>query len=252
MRNGLRKHPGNLCPRGRGAASVGSVMILALWSLFFLAALALAVGARVSADLRLATGLKARVTAAELARAGVERAVMEIMTNTTNWSGTADDDLGNDEKVFKDNESLPGGSFTVSYVYLAGRPGLVVTNYGVVKESRKININSRRGGSRERLIALGVPSDTADNILAWPSRKKRLAKQGKPGYPANYESLHELLLVDGVTGELYAQILPHVTIFRGDTFGGVSEGIAGDGLAVRRISFVFDRKVARFVHWHEL
>jgi len=243
--------PGNTSRRA-GAAR-GSVLILALWSVFFLGALALAVGAHVSADLRLAASLKAGTTAAELARAGVERAVMEIIINSTNWDGTADNELGNDERVFKNNDSLPGGSFTVSYTYLAGRTGVVVTNYGILKETRKININSRRGGAREKLIALGVPSDTADNILAWPGRKKkRLAKQGKTGYPAIYESLHELLLVDGVTEELYASILPHVTIFRGETFGGVSEGKAGDGLAVRRISFVFDRKKAQFVHWHEL
>jgi len=231
----------------------GSVLVLALWSLFFLGALALAIGAHVSADLRVASSLKAEATARALARAGVERAVMEILRNTTNWDGVADAELGSDESLFKDNDSLPGGRFTVSYTYLVGGSGVIATNFGIVRETRKININSRRSGARERLIGLGVPGSVADNILGWPSRKKkRLAKQGRTGYPAVYESLHELLVVDGVTDEVYTRILPHVTIFRGSAYGGVSEGTAGEGLAVRRIAFVFDRKRALFVHWHEL
>ena len=175
---------------------------------------------------------------------------MELLANPTNWSGVADAALGNNESLFKGNDDLPGGQFTVSYTFVAAAGGLVATNYGIVKEARKININSRRSGSKERLTALGVPGNVADNILSWPSRKKkRLANQGKTGYPATYESLHELLLVDGLTSELYTRVLPHVTIFRGDAFGGVSDGVAGN--TIRRIAFVFDRKKRRFVYWHE-
>ncbi|MDP6491790.1 MAG: hypothetical protein QGG69_08500, partial [Kiritimatiellia bacterium] len=52
----------------------GSVLILALWVLFFLAALALAVGAHVSAALTLAGFMRQDVRGYHLARAGVTHA----------------------------------------------------------------------------------------------------------------------------------------------------------------------------------
>ena len=237
----------------------GSVLILTLWTLFFLAALALAIGGHVSADLRLAEGLGQQVTATMLARAGAERAALAVLRNPTNWNGTADAELRNDPAVFRDNDSLEGGTFSVYYLYVDSGTGLVATNYGIVREDRKVNIN-RGVSERERLVALGVPPDVADNILLWPGRKKKsLAERGRNGYPALYESVHELLLVDGVTEELYSRLVSHVTLYRGDTYGGVSEGRvrpshsgqAGGVSASRRVAFVFDRRKAGFVYWHE-
>ena len=84
------------------------MLILALWTLFFLGALALAVGSRVSGSLRLAHAMKVNMTAYALARAGAERAVMEIMINSTNWDGVRDEDLTTDPDLFEDNASLDG------------------------------------------------------------------------------------------------------------------------------------------------
>ena len=63
----------------RLARQSGSVLILALWALAFLAALAVAVGAHVSAGLRLADALRVSM---EMASAGQRRAICS-MTGTT-------------------------------------------------------------------------------------------------------------------------------------------------------------------------
>jgi hypothetical protein len=238
-----------------------SVLILALWSLFFLGVLALAVGAHVSANLKLAGSLKADVVAYYLARAGTELAAMQILHHSTNWNGTADDELHSDESLFQDNDSLAGGTFSVTYAFVPEATGAVVTNYGILRESRKININSRSHAARQRLVALGVSQSVAENILNWPAAKKNeLAKEAGRGYSAGYQSVHELLLVHGVTDLLFARIEPHVTIYGKSCYGGMAEGIVrsdaarGSGMIVsrRRISFVFDRSKSGFVYWHEI
>ena len=58
-------------------AGAGSVFILVLWTLFFLGALALAVGTLVGANINQAAFTKSRTTARMLAKAGVERARFE-------------------------------------------------------------------------------------------------------------------------------------------------------------------------------
>ena len=229
------------------------MLILTLWTLFFLGALALAVGGHVSADLRLAAGVREGAMATALARAGAERAAMAVLRNPTNWNGMVEGDLGSDETVFRDNDSLAGGTFSVYYEYVQQETGLVATNFGVVREARKININKRRDNAREQLLSLGVPPGVIEHIFLWPARKtERLEDEGGPGL---FESLHELLLVEGVTGELYARLAPHVTLYSGETFGGVAQGVVrregGGPVATRRVAFVFDRRQARFVHWYE-
>ena len=100
-----------------------SVFILALWTLFLLGALALAVGSYVSADLKLAGRLKTRTTAYYLARAGVEKAIMEIMRNA---------DMGNASSKSWSDVPLGDGAFSVKYSRVAGT---IVTNCGYMIKS---------------------------------------------------------------------------------------------------------------------
>ena len=233
----------------------GSVLILALWSLFFLGALAVAVGGHVSAHLRLAGELKTGTTAGFLARAGVERAVMAVKLDETN----------NYERVFRDNDSVPGGVFSVTCAFMDTDSGMIATNYGVICESRKININRSVESEDEARLAVitGFP-DMAARIAAYLENKRNmLAKQDEVAYPARFESLQELLLVDGVTYSLFLTLEPHVTVFKRQlaarSFGGVAEGSVVSGTAAggrqvirsQRIAFVFDREVDEFLYWHE-
>ena len=67
------------------ASDGGSVLILTLWVLFFLAALAVAIGGHVSSNMKVATKIKNRVAAYYLARAGVEKAVTEARSDSNAW-----------------------------------------------------------------------------------------------------------------------------------------------------------------------
>jgi type II secretory pathway component PulK len=232
------------------------VLILALWSLFFLGALALAVGARVSAGLRLARHIRRDTVERALAKAGVERAVMEVLVNATNWNGVRDEDLASDEALFHDNDSLEGGTFSVTYSYAATNGGLSVTNYGVVSEARRVNINDPRQARRlsALLQTLGVkdPAGLASRIVRRSGRREESASgSGRGGNgDGKYESLHELLHVEGLTRELFVELEPHVTIFGPSCYRGVSEGRTHSSRG-RRIGFVFNGKTAKLLYWHE-
>ncbi|MFC1452767.1 hypothetical protein ACFLSJ_05415 [Verrucomicrobiota bacterium] len=236
----------------------GSVLILALWSLFFLAALALAVGSHVSAGIRLASHARVNTTAYYLARAGIERAVREAIDNTTNWDGLVVGELGSDETLFRDVDALPGGTFSVYYPYVATNTGEIATNYGIVRELFKIDLNTPNAQERERLRSL-AGRDTADAILRGPEgvEKKGLADRESEAY--SYETLQELLLVSDVSYDLFLEIEPLVTVYGGSCYGGMAEGKAtvDDGaggrrtLAICRIVFVFDKDSREVRYWHE-
>jgi len=234
----------------------GSILILALWTLFFLGALALAVGAHVSANLKLAGSLKASTTAYYLARAGVEKAIMEVVCNPTNWESSAEDSLKSAEGIFKDNRALDGGTFSVIYTFVSTDSGRIVTNYGVISEARRININKTRSEKNlETLLSvLGVAdsSGISKRIIGWPAEKKKLAEEAGNRYSRyRFESLRELLMVKGVTHELFVRVEPFLTVYGRRCFGGMAVGRAsGSETEDRRIAFVCNRNGEK-VYWHE-
>jgi len=251
----------------KGTPDTGSALILALWTLFFLGSLALAVGAHVSANLRLAGRVKTGNTAHYLARGGVERAVFDVIVNATNWDGVTDEDLNSDELIFKDNDSLDGGAFSVMYAFVPTNTGVVSTNYGVVTERRRIDVN--RSSQRTVALALAERVEEIDEktafavakaIVDYRNKKSDTQKEltGKPG-KGNFEHSRELLLVPGIGPEVFAQIRPHVTIYGKSCFRGTAEGraLAGQADAEKvvvdtcRIDFVFDSGESRFVYWRE-
>lgn len=241
----------------------GSVFILTLWALVFLAALALAVGAHVSANLRLAAEMSARTRHQCLARAGVETAVYQVTANSTNWDGVADEDLGSDEDLFKD-VPLEHGTFTVYYTYVSTNSGATVTNYGLLCEARHVNVNRiLSSATRERLASLiedkaGQTSVTASEITEgikdyWVQKKDMMLTDGvKISYKGVIQSVHELLLVDALHERpwLLPRIAPFLTLYDADCFSGTAVGRATTAGGERRIDFVCDRK-GTVLYWYE-
>jgi len=258
----------------------GSVFILALWTLFFLGALALAVGALVSADIDLAAGLRADAVARELARAGVQRAILDIRQNPTNWAGTVEEEFHSDPARFRDNDALAGGTFSVHYVYAAGDGGGSRTNFGVLSEEAKLDLNrNSRGriaaGLRERAaLPENLAEELADAIYRCRrGANDRLTDGGSTSYSrqtsgayrchrGRYRVLEELLMLDAFGGnpKLYEAVRTHCTVYGRNNFGGTATGRAwargGRGrssetpLAVHRIDFVVSESgVIRY--WHE-
>lgn len=232
--------------------NAASVLILALWALFTLGALALAVGEVVSAQIRLARYLKENAMARHLARAGISQALAEIRRNPTNAIV--------DESLFLDNPSLEGGTFSVYFTTVTNldtRPHFV-TNYGVASlwESWRINIDSATESNRLAQV-LGNPT-LAGNILTFPTNSV-------------YESVQQLLAVPGVDYATFSMLEPLVTLsryrfrtfegnrYRRASYGGVAVGRvlppggsgAGSASMTRRIAFVYDVDQTNYLHWRE-
>jgi len=256
----------------------GSILILALWSLAVLGFLLVAVGGYVSASIAMGKHLKNNNTAYFLARAGVEVAVAEIVKNADDYSGTTFEDLTSRDELFRENDSLEGGVFSVSYTIEDTNTFQIVTNYGVLKEAAKIDITSDTAGNRGRLTEvinlLGMPSEIVGNIFSnYPAQKQQIEGVTYDRFGA-YDGLPELLAVKGVTFELFEALESLVTLkrferwypedeadewVRRESYGGLSEGRAvvttHDGhkeIAVTRwISFVFDSATTNFLAWRE-
>ena len=241
----------------------GSVFILTLWSLFFLGALAVAVGAHVSANLRLAGEIRARTTARYLARAGVERAIHEITCNVTNWDAVTDEEMYSDEALFRE-VPLGQGNYSVIYTYVSTNTGETVTNFGVRGEARQLNVNRILAlGTQTRLTSLiqdvGLETSvTASEITAavkdyWTGKKDKMLTGGvKISYKGVIQSLCELRLVDALKerGDLLAELDPYLTLYDSGCFSGRAIGaIEGSGVE-SWVDFVCDRKGV-VLYWYE-
>jgi len=204
------------------------VLILTVWTLFFLSALAVAVGAYVDAGIKVAAEIKRRTFAYYLARAGVEKAVTELMNDTNSWDG-----LINDDEVFR-NVALAGGFFSVTY---HDPPVSEFDNktthvrYGVVGEEGRININRASEALLRSFleIAGGVDSVSAAEISAaiidWRDKDDEILTGGaessyyhgltEPHDCRNgwFELFRELLLVKGMQQNIFERLEPYLTVF---------------------------------------
>jgi type II secretory pathway component PulK len=258
------------------APSAGSILILTIWTLMVLGFLALAVGSHVAANIRVAQYLREESTAYYLARGGVEFAIAELLRNPSNFQGTVIGEVANVEDRFRDNSSLPGGMFSVWYTLDDSNTMAVVTNYGLLKESAKIDLDRADANDYARLqLALSAmgksPTLTSAIFSNYPSQKT-VAPEYLNRY-GPYEAVAELLAVEGVDGALMEALEPMVTLrefqrhYRGDSetyerrdaYGAVAEGrvvaMGADGrpsvAAVRRIAFVYDQGTTNLLYWRE-
>jgi type II secretory pathway component PulK len=209
----------------------GSVLILALWTLFFLAALALAVGAHVSAGLRLAGAMRQDARGYHLARAGVTHAALAVACNTNQWDGWGDGAWNSDPERFSGQVVGDEGRFSIVH-RVQGEDG-VVENVGLIGAESRLNI-SPPGRARlnksiftHLLVRVGGVSEGRAEDLYDALHSYREAKQQRlltirtaRGYPeadscgeAALDTVHELLLVEGMDDSLFALIEPYVTVF---------------------------------------
>ena len=205
----------------------GSILIIVLWALFFLTMLAMAIGAYVRPQLDLSKRMLDNTKMRYLARAGVERAVFEVENDKTDdYDGLLDSWSANDE-AFK-NAELDGGTFSVMK---SRRSSGEKEEYGLIDEERKININKVPYNVLKNLFEIAVQAGgedadiMADCVLDWRDEDDSLHKDGaeeeyysslaKPYHCKNgdFESLEELLLVKGVTPEIFDKVKDIITIY---------------------------------------
>lgn len=228
----------------------GSTLIVALWALFLLGTIAVAVGVRASSSITLAEHMRVSAVIDSLARAGVERAIASVMLgDETKMTGEGS------EYWSRDNDTFEKGLFSVAYATTDA--GNTVTNFGVVSEGSLTNINKM--AEIKTLLEQNVDRATAlqltENIRKYRLAKKILTRGGVNG---RFQSIYELLLVDGMTEEIFEQIAPFVTVFDKNCYRGTAIGatdtadkkISGSSLQ-RHIEFVFDPKKRKIVYWNQ-
>lgn len=210
----------------------GFVLIFALWVLGFLTVLAVNVAFGVRQKIILVRKMDERSrmhylleAAAAQTGAYIRQQMAQAQSTYTLGSKMG---LHNDPAVFADI-ALKEDHAQVGYTLYD--EGATAARFGVVDEERKLNINTANAWMLGRLLerVLGMRSDDAgllaQSILDW----RKIGTSEASGffsddyysnlqypYPkknTDYEIPDELLLVKGVTKDIYEKLLPYVTIY---------------------------------------
>ncbi len=220
----------------------GVILIVTIWILIILTVLAVGVGHRNTIGVKLNRYAIDRLKSYYLAKAGVQAALRELIKDNMNSQTKNYDTLYQcgisladgqiPEDIFKD-KPLGEGSYSIKYDREIGGKSQKV--YGLMDEERKININAINAQNQivlEKLLELlDVDGETAKTIASsvvdWQDSDSDLTNGEfgaedshymgleKPYHCKNakFESLNELLLVRGVTKDLFLKIKDYLTIF---------------------------------------
>jgi len=213
-------------PSSCHAGDRGSILILTLWVIFLLALLAVAVGAHIDGRLALARRMEQRTTGYFAARAGVERSLLILDRDTNNWDSLTEPWA--DSRADFSNGVAGAGVFSALYSHdLAG--GGQVTNYGVMDEQSRIDLNAAKV---ELLAALlretgGLEAEPAMKVASAMKTAGTRPPPGSPGLTADrcwvdsrlergrFQSVEEVRWVWGMTDDLFEKIKNHVTVHGG-------------------------------------
>lgn len=248
------------CPSG----NQGSVLILALWVIFMLAMLAVAVGAHIEGRLALARRIEQRTIGYCAARVGVERSLTRLLQDTNAWDGLGEP--WSDCRADFSNVVSGVGAFSLVYAVERSDGGSNLF-CGVWDEQSRIDVNR---GRIEMIVALlevagGLSAEGAARVgEAINLARTRLAEKSpaigaKSGWvdshmePGPLRSIYELRWVKGLTPEVFDGIREYVTVSGGNrvnlnTAGSVvlqSLGMRGGGDG-KRVAQSLARKILQF------
>ncbi len=227
----------------------GSILILVLWAIFFLGAFGIAIRSYVQPQLSLAQKLIGRAKMYYLANAGIKRAILEVKNDSVediDEDGEAEEEKPvdydalneswcNNEKAFG-NIQADGGTFSVVNIMSVDSKGKPLKKpiivYGLTDEERKININKATQAVLANFfeITAGLDKDDAALIAAsiedWRDEDDELRLEGAEGedyyekleapYPcknSDFEVLEELLMVRGMTSEIFESVKDKITVY---------------------------------------
>ena len=239
----------------------GSLLVLALWSLGLLAVLVIAMASNLRQKMSLLGRLEKRETTLAVAQAGVQYA-MAFLNNDLEKNGF---DLTHKTKMNRMNNPhrfneiiLPDGVAQVSYQLSVG--GVESEKmYGIMDEESKINLNHVDEKVIRSLLGeiLKLSGDELDQLSVSIADWRKIGSSELSGfysddyyqnlrspYPvkdADYELLDELLLVRGMSQEIYDVVRSYVTLL-GDgrvnvntASGPVLRALGLDSLVVDKI-----------------
>ena len=217
----------------RGRAQRGFILMHALWVLVFLAVLAVGAASGIRQKMIALEKFNQRSRMNHVLRGGVQLAATAVRQTLvaagfvyTPWAKIQ---IHNNPVTFA-GIFLDEDQAQISYTFIDRGPE---ERFGVVDEERKINVNYADGRTLQRLIerVAGLKKEDALRlaaaILDWRNYGESDIKGFWSGdyYPnlnvpyrkkdANYESLDELLLVEGMTKERYERLLDYITVYGG-------------------------------------
>ena len=213
-------------------------LMFSLWILAILVVLTVSIGHRVSIGLRLVSYQKNRLSAYCAAKTGLQMGIIELEAHKDDVYNSLDqtwntgiDSTG--KNVFKDIE-LPAGAKTVFSI-------------NIIDEQSKININTASSILLANLILdTGLAANSleiANNICAWRGDKDIGDTDYKDfGYDCKgnkFNNIYELLLVKGVTTEIFRAIQDLITAWPSDN-ATININTASEGVLGALINTAFD------------
>jgi len=208
----------------------GSILIIILWILGFLTILVINLASASRARLQYADHLQDGLRLNYLARAGIAKAEVELMHDLTPDYDALNESWANQESSFKELP-LGSGSVTVSYHPEVSGLDAGVFLYGAMDESSRIDINVASSDILkhllERVAQVGQEeaTDISRAIVDWRDKDIALTPGGAedeyylsltPPYKAkngNFQIAEELLLIKGMTPEIFAKIKDLITVY---------------------------------------
>lgn len=203
-----------------------SILIITVWVLSILSGFAISLSYVARAQVRLASHFQDRVRLYYLARAGIEKAIVELENKEGREYTAFDQKVLNDDELFK-GIALGDGFITISYLIDGGVSGGKAALYGVMDESGRIDINSAPpdilANMLERVAGMDKDqsADIAQAIVDWRSGngsqavKKYYEELDIPyeNKGAKFEVPEELLLVRGMGQDIFLKIRDIITVY---------------------------------------
>ena len=212
----------------------GSFLILALWSLSLLAAFSISLGYSVRQKATLLARINTYENLYPITYSGIEAARDLLKAgDQAPRTNTLSDEWAKNNSRFKEIRLGERGSFSVSYQMLVPEQKETVIIYGLVDEQSKININTSDAATLTRIlqIAAGLDKDMAEEmaycIIDWrdsDSTFQHASYGAEDDYynhlevsygakNAPFEVLDELLVVKGISREIFNKIKPYLTAY---------------------------------------
>ncbi len=208
------------------AGNRGSILILALWVIFLLVLLAVAVGAYIDGRLMLARRIELRTAGYYAARSGMARCLVILSQDTNSWDALSEPWANSPKDFF--SGAVGSGQFSMYYAYDLAQGGQG-TNFGIMDEQSRIDLN---GAKVELLAALlreaaGAGAETASKVAAAIKAAGTKPPPNQPGITAEpcwvdsrlergpFQSVDEVRWVKGMTDVMFRKLRDHVTVYGG-------------------------------------
>lgn len=206
----------------------GTILITTLWILALLTLLALGIGTRVGIDVKMVSFFIDSYKAHYIAEAGIRKTIIFLGKDSDKnadslneiWSSGYDYD--EEQFVLKDIK-IGEGAWTVGYETEKDENGRPVYMYGAIDESGKLNINELGddiiaklpGFSPEIASAVLGWRDAADpaNLIAAEDDYYEALEAPYEPKDAKFSVQEELLLVKGVTRDIYDGVKDIITVY---------------------------------------